>query len=238
MHITLALLLFCLLSLANSCRAETSVVVYDIKGLHHADHSGSYDKILLKAKDLGVGVKLLHAPIIRAKHLFRSKQLNCISPTDGSTDPFPFATIQSLPLNLAKAYIFSKQGGPVYSDLKELKGLNIGVRKGLEFGGKLDQYPLNIEPVWDTEQNYKKLLSGRIDAFIAYVPDLWGYFGSQHIPQLAYNKSKPILVYQESVACHDTPENRAFIKQLNTALQQLQQQGVIKDLLGFAYNLD
>ena len=229
---------FALLLASNWLQAEIAVVAYDIEGLHHDDHSGSYDKILLKTQDLGVRFKLIHTPIIRAKHLFRTQQLNCISPSDGSEDPFPFPTVQSTPLNLAKAYIFRKQGDTVISDLTALKGLNVGVRKGLEFGGKLVPYELQLEPVWDTEQNYKKLLSGRIDAFIAYVPDIWGYFDSKELPQLAYDKTKPIVIYRESVVCHDTPENRAFIKQLNSALTQLDKQGFIKELLGFAYNLD
>lgn len=222
----------------QTASAQTGIAVYDIKGLHNADHTGGYDRILLEAAKQGVDLKLNHTPIIRAKHLFHTKQIDCISPSDPSEDAFPFPSIQSTPLNMAKAYIFTREEDGVISNLNELKGKPVGIRKGLEFGSKLEKYQLNLEPVWDTEQNYKKLMNERIDAFIAYIPDIWGYFDDQQIPYTVYDKNKPIVAYQESVACHDTPANNAFIKQLNYALQKLKESGFFKQALGNAYNLD
>ena len=233
---TLRIVISCLA--INSANAQTNIAVYNIKGLHNADHSGGYDRILLKAKQQGVDLKLVHTPIIRAKHLFNTRKIDCISPSDASADAFPFPSVQSSPLNIAKAYIFTRSNDNVISSLNGLKGKQVGIRKGLEFGGRLENQALNLEPVWDTEQNYKKLINKRIDAFIAYVPDIWGYFNSKELPGLTYDKSKPIVSYQESVACHDTPANHAFIKQLNFALQKLKEKGFIKQTLGIAYNLD
>ena len=222
--------------------AETQISVYHLQGLHTEQHNGAYDKIILTIKQRGVDLSLRFAPIVRAKHLFQNNQINCLCPADAADWFYPFPTVQTLPLNYAKAFIFTREEDPVISTPEQLKGLKIGVRTGMNFGDRFDGYKhtikLDIEEVRDIELNYKKLLAGRIDAFMAYTPDIWNLLGQKDLSKLSYDKNNPFYVHPESIVCHDTPENRVFIKQFNHELSQLKQQGTLKELLGISYTLD
>ena len=219
---------------------QTLIQTYDLKGLHNTARTGHYDKVMHLIQQQGVPLSLRHGPILRARYLFETKQVDCISPSD---DPYyDFLTLKSKPLNLAKAYIFRRQGDEIITDPKGLKGVVVGITLGMGFSDEFDrvaaELALQLEPVRDIELNYKKLLAKRIDAFIAYTPDIWNIFSTQTIPQLAYDRNKPIAVLSDSIVCHQTPENQAFIHQFNLALDALNQQGVLKELLGISYNFD
>ena len=56
-----------------------------------------------------------------------------------------------------------------YGDLNNLKGRRIGVVSTISYGPKFDQFrdQLNIQSVENIEQNFDKLLLGRIDLFIS-----------------------------------------------------------------------
>jgi hypothetical protein len=222
------------------CLATPQIAVYHLEGLHNQQQSGSYDTLILKVKDLGVDLNLQFSPILRAKHSFNNNEIDCISPADSSGDPYPFPTVQTSPINMAKAYIFRRKGDSIIGDPMQLAGLKVGIRTGMNFGNDFEKIKklVHIELVRDIELNYKKLMAKRIDAFVAYTPDIWNLLGSHELPTLVYDKNHPLLIHPESIVCHDSPENRDFITQFDQALIALIKDGVVKEILGISYGLD
>ena len=230
--------LFWLLSLFSPLLYSQPIIgTYHLEGLHTSLQSGAYDKVFLKIKEQGVGFTFQFSPIIRAKHNFNNKAINCLSPSDASDSFFPFPTVQSTPINYAKAYIFSRKGEPVINKVEDLHGKKVGIRTGMNFNKELAEHDVEfeIEYVRDIALNYKKLMAKRIDAFIAYTPDIWNLIGSRELADLTYEHKLSLLTHPESVVCHDTPSNRAFIKQFDYELNKLIQQGKLEELLGISY---
>lgn len=216
--------------------SQPTVAVYHLEGLHTAQTDGAYDKVLKKIKAQGVDFSLHFSPIIRAKHNFKNKIDDCLCPSDASGSFFPFPTVQSTPINYAKAYIFTRKNEPAISNIQELEGKKIGVRKGMFVDESFAQeVQFEIEQVRDLELNYKKLQAKRIDAFVAYTPDIWNLLGDRELANLNYDSKLSLFTHAESMVCHDTPANRAFIKQFDHELNTLIKQGQIEKILGISY---
>ena len=235
--IVLALALY-----ANPGFAQTQISVYHLQGLHTQNQDGAYDQLMQAMRKRGIANSLKFSPIVRAKHLFNTGKIDCLCPADAADWFYPFATVQSEPINYAKAFIFTRKQDPVISSISQLKGLAIGVRTGMNFNDGFEEIKndinFDIEEVRDIELNYKKLMAGRIDAFVAYAPDIWNTLTEEQSNTLAFDRSKPFFVHPESVVCHDTPENQVFIKQFNHELNTLKAQGELKRILGKSYTLE
>ncbi|MCR8923537.1 transporter substrate-binding domain-containing protein [Dasania sp. GY-MA-18] len=233
----------CTLLFSAKAVSETpQIAVYQLTGLINQQQTGSYNKVLSRIQSLGVNFTLQYSPIVRAKHNFNHQLADCIAPSDEDGTIFNFPTIQSLPFNYAMAYIFTRHDDAIISDLQALKGKKVGVRTGMRFSAEFEQMRnsgyFEVEPVRDLALNYRKLIAKRIDAFAAYTPDIWNLLNSKELAKLHYDASQSMQKHPERIVCHATLSNQAFIKQFNLALQQLKQQGELKQLLGLSYSLD
>ena len=84
------------------------------------------------------------------------------------------------------------------------------------------------------EQNIKKVQAGRIDAFVAYIPDAWFAFKSLNMEMLPHGNN-PIMVHEDGFLCHNTADALQFIEEFNAALNQLKSSGKLKTMLGDTY---
>lgn len=79
----------------------------------------------------------------------------------------------------------------------------------------------------------KKVQIGRIDAFIAYVPDAYNAFRGLGIAPLPHDVAHPVAVHLDSLVCRNVqPE---FIEQFNKLLKELRDSGRLKSILGNDY---
>lgn len=120
-------------------------------------------------------------------------------------------------MGTAKIYIFTGKGQKTINNLSELKGKKVGARFGMPYGNTFDNAGLNVEMVKSIQSNIKKLDKGRIDAFIAYVPDAYDAFKSLEIPPYPHDLDKPIAVHEDCLVCRDVPPE--VIDTFNKGLQ-------------------
>ena len=81
-----------------------------------------------------------------------------------------------------------------------------------------------LEQVRTEEQAVRMLELGRIDAFIAAMPDIRPF-----LERLNYSPEHPLLQSFDRLNCHNTPRNRAFIRSLSRELKKLKEQGAYQE---------
>lgn len=206
-----------------------------IPGLHQIDQKGVFDIVinkLLVEKGLAIHKVL---PTKRSYVEFDKCKSCCFSPDN--LDPLfqaPNADlVETRPINIAKIYIFTRKGEKTLSHLSELLGKRVGVKHGTTYGKQIDEAELNRVPANSILQNMKMLNQKRVDAVIAYIPDMFKVFQEIDAKRFDYQEGKPLAIYKDSLVCKSVDES--FIQQFNQSLMQLEASGELKQMLGLYY---
>lgn len=209
----------CLISLFVSSHAEVSIYALNIPGLHQKDGNGEYDNIIHKAVVRSGKAKVIVLPPARAESEFSNCTNCCISPANKNPDFYDYGAdaIETAPMSIAKVYIFTGKGKKQINNLDALKGKKVGARIGMPYGKKIDASGIKLKLVSEIQTNIKKLNSGRIDAFVAYVPDAYAAFETLNIPVYPHDKENPIAIHPDSLVCRGTGAD--FIKDFNSAIK-------------------
>lgn len=215
--------------------AEVVIIGTDIPGLHQKDGKGVYDIIVndtLVSKGLAT-LKVL--PPARAEAEFTSCQNCCFSPANKNPDFYSYGgdVTESLPMNVAKVYIFSAPGKNAFSSYSDLKGKKVGVRRGMNYGNSFGSAKLKASEANSLEQNIKKLETGRIEAMVAYVPDAYLALKDMGKDEFPHKKDKPTAVHNDALVCRGVPAG--FLDKFNTNLKALTSSGKLKSILGDSY---
>jgi len=228
--------LFSILLLLNtSLFAEVSIIGLEIPGLHQNDGEGVYDKIVNQTVVRKRLANLNVYPPTRAEELFETCKNCCLTPANKNPEfyDFPSPIVETDPMNTAKIYIFVKQGAKVISKLKDLKGKEVGIRRGMPYGKSFERSKLNTHSVNTIEKNIFLTLTNRLDAFIAYVPDAYYAFRNVRVEPFPHEVSKPLAVHPDRLVCKGVSVE--FINQFNKLLGDLRNSNELKKILGDNY---
>lgn len=226
----------CLLALFSSALcAEVAIIGTDIPGLHQKDGKGVYDIIVNEALVSKGLANLKVYPPARAEAEFSSCQNCCFSPANKNPEFYTYGgdVTESLPMNVAKVYIFSAPGKKTFSSYADLKGKKVGVRRGMTYGFSFDAAKLKASEANSLEQNIKKLETGRIDAMVAYVPDVYLALNDMGKGEFPHKKDQPAAVHNDALVCRGVPAG--FIDQFNKNLKAITSSGKLKSILGDSY---
>ncbi len=232
----LQLIILTLLFQGNLYAAQVNIYAVEIPGLHQQDHLGGYDKIIEQVLSQTQSATLHVYPPARAQLMFAQCQENCcFTPANKRNDFYHFdqSIIQTKAMNMAKIYIFTAKNQPVIDNLTDLKNKKVGARTGMPYGTHFDNANLAVSYVDTIEQNIKKLASGRIDAFVAYVPDAYNVFRNLNMKPLPHNIQKPMAIHEDRLVCKGV--SNYFIKTFNENLTKLKKTRMLKKLLGKNY---
>ena len=238
------LVLICLALVTGSslAAAEPRLVAQKILGVYNGDGTGAYEQVYAALQKQAGGV--LPKPDVidagEAIDAYEAGKVDCMTPANSNRDFYPvdFPTVQSQAFNVAKIYIFSAPGRPPFLSLDELQGKTVGVRDGFSYGARVDAAKLKLVTSLTIEANIAKLIKGRIDAIIDFVPDAWEAFANFGMPPLPHQADKPVAVHQDAVVCRDTPETRDLIALIDRGIERLKADSTLKTLLGSSYSPD
>jgi hypothetical protein len=209
------------LALSKLATAQVTIYGISIPGLHQKNGKGKYDIIINKTV-IKTGQAILKiAPPARAENNFKICTNCCFSPANKNPEFYDFGSgyVQTEPMATAKIYIWTKRGSQPISNLEDLKGKKVGIRRGMPYGKTFENSGLNTQDVNNIEQNIIKLEKGRIDAFIAYVPDAYNIFKDIGMVPLPHDKNNPIAIHEDSLVCKGVSSQ--FIKDFNRMLKSL-----------------
>lgn len=195
------------------------LITIDIAGLHVLDGTGRYDKILNAAiSSSGLPIEPQLVPPTRALRDFGLCKNCCLSPINLNPEFYDFSdAIESLPMHTAKIVIFTKPGTPVMSQLASLRSLRVGAPLGVPHGTTIEQSGIIDVRFATVHGNIQYLQRGRIDAFIAYIPDAYTAFADLGLEPFPHNAQQPLAVHNDSVVCRGQTGEK-FIAVLNNHL--------------------
>ena len=187
------LLVFLLFLFSFTMQANAiDIIAPGIDGLIKADEKDAY-QVLIKeaAKRAGIDYKEHFFPQKRALSYFLVRSTHAFMHI--RILPYPgWEKIRiSFPLGIFKQYIFTKAGSSALTSIDQLKGKRVGGILGDDEQDRFSAFEkakINYVFVTRIEQNVKKLLSGRIDTMISFMPDVAAYEDT-----LSYVKDKPLF---------------------------------------------
>jgi len=174
---------------------------------------GLYNRFLSTLDNIDV----VFMPPSRVEVEFYKDYLNCIFPASTETILEKDTLLESHPLAVTNAYIFTVEEQPL-AELNEAS--RIGIRRGFSYGGIRQSFPANYIELDDDATVLQFLTLGRVDAVISYLVDIHGAAQSLRLPIPQFRKDRPIHTSREAFVCHDNSTNRLFIEQLNNAIHQ------------------
>lgn len=160
-------------------------------------------------------------PPARAYLSFEQSNFDCIFPVNTTTIKQNKGLIESAPLGVAKAYVYTLKAQPIIAVESQLVSLKLGVRRGFDYGGFNFSPSIQKVEVGSIEQNIKLLELGRIDAFVAYEPDAIGVIENNPQVQVHRDENFSIYTHYDKIACYNSTKNKAFIANVNNALKSM-----------------
>lgn len=218
----------CLVAFSPAWGEAIRVAVPPLANLLEKDHSGVYQRLVERAlRPLDAKVEQVFYPYRRSLKAFEERRVDCIFSLGAILRKRlgEKRIVQSYPLGKFEFYVFTPPGQPGVRSLKELNGRVVGGIMGHElYFDRLAWESHDLELVRSEEQALQMLELGRLDAFIAAVPDM-----NPFLDRVSYAPGYPLLHSYDRLNCHNTPRNRAFVRELSRELKKLKAQGVYQE---------
>jgi len=210
------------------------LVLPQIDGLIEADGSGAYQKVLAAAAQ-GAGLSYTAEVFPRARALaafLERKYDGIFTFTKTARDKFGApAIVAGYPLGAYRGYVFRARGTAPVTDFSQLLGKDVGGVIGFEGTyDRVTQAGALVQLVTADELNFKKLRAGRIDAVLAFLPDVFPL-----LEGLSYDPALPFFESFDRLTLFNTPAHRVWLEKLSAELQRLHENGTVRALVGPAY---
>ncbi len=177
-------------------------------------------------------------PPARAKFLFSQCINCCLSPSNKNPDFYDYddSVVETLPMNLAKVYIFSGRfTDEIRTDIEGLKNKVVGARRGMPYGKRFHSADLDLDEVSTLSQNFAKLDRKRVDVVVAYVPDAYVFFDEMDMRSYPHAIDYPISIHPDALVYRGVSDD--FLKAFNYHIKYYQSSGKLKKILGKNYVL-
>lgn len=228
-----------LLLIVFSCglNAQTlTLYSQSIPGLFQEDKKGAYDKVIQILTQAQPNFVHKVIPNNRAFRTFTHCQNCCYAPANLSLNFYDFGEdiVATQLINTAKAYIISlTKSRDYFTELSQLSDKVVGLERGINYGKAVADADFTTSITNSLLQNFNMLLINRIDALIAYAPDIYQAFKIVDATQFQYQVAHPLAIHQDALVCRGvTPE---FIQDFNQGLINLKKSGALKEILGEIY---
>lgn len=196
-----------------------TIYAIEIEGLHQKDGKGEYDVIIKNALVNEKRAKLKVMPPARVEKTFETCSNCCWSPANKNPEFYQFddSVVVSKPMGIAKIHLFTKPGSEVLNSWDQLADKKVGFRHGMPYGKTFDAGKFKKNGVKSIEKNIALLEAGRIDAFVAYVPDAYVVFEALGKLPFPHDEDHPLVEHPDALACRgvDAKTIEDFNKMLN-----------------------
>lgn len=224
-----------------SAKTTVTIAVNSIEGLVELDSSDApYNQILDKLKTSLIddfNIKFDYYPGARAAIMFQSQRSDCLFPASKNSPATDFTIIDSVPINFAHAYFFSKS----LITAKELLDKNqtpvtIAYKRGNTYGANISKLTHHNLITMDSDKKAIDFaLKGRAEVVIAYMPDFAIMQGIADKAMLKYDDSSHLYSQHDSIICGKSEGVTRFIEAANKVLDTLSKTGEMKQILGDVY---
>lgn len=223
-------------TLHSTAAKEYTIGAFYIPGLIIDKKNGKFIEIhhqIIQAVKYKTALKI--CPAERVIQRFINKEIIGFFP--GSATSFqrekkniPF--IKTVPFFEKKEFLFTRTTDSIISKLEELNGKTADLTRGYPYPPQLlANKKIKFEYAKTDVQNFKKLSSGRIDAFPVEEKSGVAALEKSGAVNIRYDKDSPIFVKSIFYYFQDTPEGKQLAQAFNHEIQRLEQKGVLKKIL-------
>jgi len=227
-------LLFCIQNLPTQALAEHFISVgasdSDFLLSSSPNKKGPYNDLMDQIKKK-TPFELFYLPPARSAKLLATKRIDCLIPGNINQVEHPEQHVASISFNYARAHVFTNKNSPTIQSLAALDGKTLATRRGYHYGDKSFGTNIKSVKVNTIKQSILMLEKGRIDAFVAYSPDILGALKDFNSISFHYDKNFIIHQQSEQFVCQKTERNKQFIKELNKAITELKSSGELDLIL-------
>jgi ABC-type amino acid transport substrate-binding protein len=205
--------------------------------LDSSGKSAPYNELMARLlKRTGQPYNTLFIPSARSNYLLNQNRINCVFPVIPHFYKRSMPTLFSTATNKVTSHVFSISS-PAVNSIKDLTGKMIAYRKGLIFGTLFDKFELvRFVPVDSESVALRLMRENRVDAYLAYYPDIKISMDENDRKQLFYSKEFPLTSSEDKLECTDNTLNKRFIEKFDAELNKMKASGELKQVLGSYYN--
>lgn len=231
------LLFFCIVIINNNALADEKVVfgTFPIPLMvEDKDHGVFVDLTKTIAQRAKIDIEIVVYPPKRVLNYFMRKKIDIFFPALDVNFPKGIEIEKSKELIYTKEdFVFTKKGNPLYRTIPDLENKKIGITLGYPYVNQLIHNNLiKLEQANEDIMNAKKLISGRIDAFVVEEKSGLKSFEQAGLQsQMQYDPKTPLSRQNVYYAFQATTEGVKLSQLLSTALKEIKQDGTFAEIM-------
>jgi len=191
------------------------------------------------ARRAGIGTEIKFVPWKRAMHMTKKGTADGAFTAFKTPERESFAHYLSYPIHFSTYSLFVVKGHEfLFQSVEDLYEKEIGINSGFSLGKKFEEAKKNgkilVQEAKTTEQNIKKLLIGRFEAYIGnlhatlYALKTMGLSG--RIVYLPHPVQKPRGAYLIISKTAEIKNKEELIRRLDDALKKMKEDGTIENI--------
>ncbi len=182
----------------------------------------------------GIEIEIIVIPPKRIISYFLKNQVDVLFPALDVNFPTGKEPIKSEELIYTKTdFIFTKKGNPLITDLMELEGKRVGITLGYPYVRELiDNNLITIEQANSDGINMKKLMKGRINAFV--VEEQSGLNSLKNTglkDEIQYNPNAPISRQDVYYAFQNNEKGKKLSQKISKVLGEMKKDGTFMKIM-------
>ncbi len=185
------------------------------------------------AQGSNLDIEFIIAPPKRTISDFLENKIEVLFPALDVSFPVGIKPIKSKELIYIKEdFVFTKKGNPMLKSLKDLKGKKIGITRGYPYARELtDNDQITVDVANSDELNVRKLMKGRIDAFVVEEKSGLKSFENEGINDFQYDPDVPVSKQDVYYAFQNNENGKDLANILSKVLGLLKQDGTFNNIM-------
>lgn len=177
------------------------------------------------AKEAGLNIQIRVFPAQRTLREFAAKRLDGLFPGLAVTMPVPYERTTSV--YVKRDYAFTRKGEKPLHTVEQLAGKKVALTSGYPYVEPLtSRQDIRFELANSDEQNVKKLLAGRVDAFVVELKSgLKAFHADGREGAIHYDIAKPLSEQDVFYALQTGEHGEQLAQRLSQALERLKRSG-------------
>lgn len=220
----------------TSLNAETlTIATFPIPLMVESKDKGVFIELTKAvAKEAGYELKIQVYPPPRTLKEFAAKKVDGIFPALKVTMPVAYERSESV--YVKRDYAFTVKGKPALQTLGELAGKRVAITSGYPYAEVLtSQEDIRFETANSDEQNVKKLLAGRVNAFVVEEKSgLTAFSKDGSRDKISYNAGKPLSEQDVFYAFQQSNSGKVRSDRISQALKTLKDNGTFARIMAKA----
>jgi polar amino acid transport system substrate-binding protein len=186
------------------------------------------------AERANLDIEIIVVPVKRALAYFNVQKFDVLFPGLDVYFPPENPPIKSEELITVKHdFVFTRKGTPLLSTLQELEGKRVGITLGYPYARALIENPLiMLEEAPADENNTKKLIAGRIDAFVVEErTGMQAFINTGLHDEMQYDRTSPIAHQNVYYAFQNTDGGKQLAEIVSRTLSEMKADGVYAEIM-------